>query len=32
MEIEEDIIDDFMEFDYLEARRDTLLKVIEKLR
>ena len=29
---EEDIIDDFMEFDYLEARRDTLLKVIEKLR
>ena len=29
---EEDIIDDFMEFDSLEARRDTLLKVIEKLR
>jgi len=29
---EEDIIDDFMEFDYLEARRDELLKVIEKLR
>jgi len=29
---EEDIIDDFMEFDYLEARRDDLLKAIEKLR
>jgi hypothetical protein len=29
---EEDIIDDFMEFDYLEARRDELLRVIEKLR
>lgn len=29
---EEDIIDDFMEVDYLEARRDELLKVIEKLR
>ncbi len=29
---EEDIIDDFMEFDYLESRRDELLKAIEKLR
>ena len=29
---EEDIIDDFMEFDYLEARRDDLLKATEKLR
>jgi hypothetical protein len=29
---EEDIIDDFMEFDYLEARRGELLKVIGKLR
>lgn len=29
---EEDIIDDFMEFDYLETRRDELLEVIEKLQ
>ena len=29
---EEDIIDDFMEFDYLESRRDDLLKAIGKLR
>ena len=29
---EEDIIDNFMEYDYLEARRDDLLKAIEKLR
>ena len=29
---EEDIIDDFMEFDYLETRKDELLEVIEKLR
>ncbi len=29
---EEDIIDDFMEFDYLEARRDELLRAIKKLR
>jgi len=29
---EEEIIDDFMEFDYLEAKRDELLKVMKKLR
>ncbi len=29
---EENIIDDFMEFDYLESRRDDLLKAIGKLR
>ncbi len=28
---EEDIIDDFMEFDYLESRRDDLLKAMGKL-
>jgi len=30
--MEEDIIDDFMELDYLESRRDELLKAIEKIR
>lgn len=29
---EEEIIDDFMEFDYLEARRDELLEVMKKLQ
>lgn len=30
--LEEDIIDDFMELDYLESRRDELLKAIEKIQ
>jgi len=30
--MEEDIIDDFMELDYLESRRDELLNVIAKIR
>jgi len=30
--VEEDIIDDFMELDYLESRRDELLKAIEKIQ
>lgn len=29
--LEEDIIDDFMELDYLESRRDELLKAIGKV-
>ena len=29
---EEDIMDDYMELDYLEARRDDLLRAIKKLR
>ena len=30
--LEEDIIDDFTELDYLESRRDKLLKALEKIR
>lgn len=29
---EDDILDDFMELDYLEARRDELVKAMKKLR
>ena len=29
---EEDIMDDFMELDYLESRQDKLLKVMEKIK
>jgi hypothetical protein len=29
---EEDILDDFMELDHLEARRDELLRAMEKIR
>ena len=30
--MEEDIIDDFMELDYLESRRDEFLKAMEKIQ
>ena len=29
---EEEVLDDFMEFDYLESRRDALIKVLGKLK
>ncbi len=29
---EEDILDDYMEFDYLESRRDDLLKMFQRIR
>jgi hypothetical protein len=29
---EEDIIDDFMDLDYLESKRDEFLKAMEKIR
>ncbi len=29
---EEDMLDDFMELDYLESRRDDLLKAMEKMQ
>lgn len=30
--MEEDIIENFMQFDYLESRRDELLKAIERIK
>lgn len=29
---EEDMMDDFMELDYLESRRDDLLRIMEKIK
>jgi hypothetical protein len=29
---EEDVLDDYMELDYLESRRDDLLKMLQRLR